>query len=95
MISIDNNRLIGASILSTFSETKKNDSVDLMISFIKFSIHQKYNHSDTICENDIAQYICSEFSFDQLPTAIIHKGILRLSKSNNGITRKNGEYNYC
>ena len=91
---MNENIMIGTAILSTFADRKQSDSIDLMLPFVKYALHEKYAIGGTVAPTAICDYIQSSFAFDNLPIAIIDKAFKRLSKNNGCLTYNNNEYTF-
>lgn len=91
---MNENIMIGTAILSTFADKKQNDSIDLMLPFVKYAIQEKYSLGDIVLAPIICDYIQNTFAFENLPMAIIDKSFIRLSKNNGCLTYNNNEYTF-
>lgn len=88
----NDNILIGTAILSTFADRKQTDSIDLMLPFVKYALHEKYNIGEIVSLSTICDFIQSTFAFENLPMAIIDKAFTRLSKNDGCLIYSNQEY---
>ena len=91
---INENIMIGTAILSTFANKKQNDSIDLMLPFVKYALHEKYTIGEIVTTSSICDFIQNTFAFDNLPIAIIDKAFIRLSKNSGCLTYNNKEYTF-
>lgn len=91
---MNENIMIGTAILSTFSDKKQSDSIDLMLPFVKYALHEKYSIGAIVTPAAICDYIKTSFAFDNLPLAIINKAFNRLSKNNGCLTYNNNQYTF-
>ena len=66
---MNENIMIGTAILSTFADRKQSDSIDLMLPFVKYALHEKYAIGGTVAPTAICDYIQSSFAFDNLPSS--------------------------
>ena len=89
---MNTNIMIGTAILSMYSDKQQKDSIDLMLPFVKYTLHEKYSVGSVVSASDVCDYIRKEFSFENLPLATIEKTLKRLSASSGCLTRKNHEY---
>ena len=89
---MNENIMIGTAILSTFSDKMQNDSIDLMLPFIKYALHEKYTIGEIVTAPAICDFIQNTFAFENLPLAIIDKAFIRLSKTGGCLTYNNKEY---
>ena len=86
---MNENLMIGTAILSTFSTRSQKDSIDLLLPFVKYCLQETYSIGDAVNEEQICEYLQGQFAFANLPLAIVHKALNRLSKSNGCIEIKN------
>ena len=50
---MNDNIMIGTAILSTFANKKQNDSIDLMLPFVKYALHEKYTIGEIVTTSEI------------------------------------------
>ena len=91
---MNDNIMIGTAILSTFANKKQNDSIDLMLPFVKYALHEKYTIGEIVTTSEICNFIQNAFAFENLPIAIIDKAFIRLSKNNGCLTYNSKEYTF-
>lgn len=91
---MNENIMIGTAILSTFADKKRSDSIDLMLPFVKYALHEKYTIGEIVTPTSICDYIQNSFAFENLPIAIIDKAFKRLSKINGCLTYSSNEYTF-
>ena len=91
---MNENIMIGTAILSTYADKKKNDSIDLMLPFVKYALHEKFTIGEVVTSSAVCDFIQSAFAFENLPLAIIDKAFIRLSKNMGCLTYNNKEYTF-
>lgn len=89
---VNENLMIGTAVLATYSDKKHKDSIDIMLPFVKYTLHEKYSLNSKIFAVEICDYIQEKFYFQNLPIAIINKSLNRLSKNGGCLSYNNGEY---
>lgn len=91
---MNENIMIGTAILSTYADKKKNDSIDLMLPFVKYALHEKFTIGEVVTSSAVCDFIQNAFAFENLPLAIIDKAFIRLSKNMGCLTYNNKEYTF-
>lgn len=91
---MNENIMIGTAILSTFANKKQSDSIDLMLPFVKYALHEKYTIGEIVNASAVCDFIQKAFAFENLPIAIIDKAFIRLSKNNGCLTYNSKVYTF-
>ena len=85
-----NNILMSASILSTYWEQNRRDTLDLLMPFLKASIAETTAVGSLIDVDKVAQHFREEYGYSDIPINVIYTMLNRLSPQN--IKRIKGHY---
>ena len=93
-LKMNENVMIGTAILSMYYDKKQKDIIDLMLPFIKYTLHEKFNLGDKVGPEEVHLYLQENFNFQELPLAIVTKSLDRLSKKGGCLAYNNQEYHF-
>lgn len=87
---MSNQALISAAILNAYWDKKHNDTLDLLIPFLKCTIAQITSPNEKINMDLVAAHFREEYGYTNIPIAVLQMMLKRLSPDS--IRRDHGEY---
>ena len=87
---MNNNILISTAMLNSFWEKNKNDTIDLLTPFLKYSIAKTHRVGQIIGIKSVKEGLNKDFGFEDIPRHVIKIMLKRLSPKY--LKRKNNEY---
>ncbi len=89
------NSLVSTAMLSYLWNDEHKDNIDLLKPFVIHILHNDYNINDVIDLQNICEKMKTDFSFDNMPIAVIRKIIVRLCKKENILQKLEHQYILC